>query len=311
MRIGYPCINLTVPCRGNRTFRLKSYSEERLIETLDDNLSCLREILSFNAAHGILFFRITSDIVPFASHPVCTCRWQERFAPAFREIGDFIRVNGMRISMHPDQFIVLNSPREEVVARSVAELAYHAEVLDLLGLDCTDKIQLHAGGVYGNKAGAMERFVKQYSRLDEPVLRRLVIENDDRLYTVADCLALHEETGVPVLFDNLHHFWNPSGASVKEAVGACAATWRAVDGIPMVDYSSPDYGGRPGKHSQSIDIADFSAFLAETAPIDFDCMLEIKDKERSALRAIDAARGDPRLVAKAVPASKPQGEGAP
>jgi UV DNA damage endonuclease len=296
MKIGYPCINTSIPCRGNRTFRLKSYSEDRLIETLGYNLSCLRQILTFNAEHEILFFRITSDLVPFASHPVCTFCWQEHFSSEFKEIGNFIRRHDMRISMHPDQFIVLNSPREEVVERSIRELEYHAEVLDLMHLDRSAKIQLHVGGVYGDKTGAMERFVQRYKRLDEPIIRRLVIENDDRLYTVGDCLAIHGETGIPILFDNLHHFWNSSGESMKEAVGHCGATWTAQDGILLVDYSSPNPGERPGKHPQSIDIADFSAFLAETAPLDFDCMLEIKDKERSALLAIDAARGDPRLV---------------
>jgi UV DNA damage endonuclease len=299
MKIGYPCINRSIPCRGNRTFRLKSYSEERLIETLDYNLSCLKRILAFNAAHGVLFFRITSDLVPFASHPICTFCWQEHFASIFKEIGDFIRNHDMRISMHPDQFIVLNSPREEVVTRSIPELDYHAEVLDLMRLDRNAKVQLHVGGVYGDKEGAMERFVQRYGLLDEPVLRRLVIENDDRLYTVADCLAVHGETGIPVLFDNLHHFWNPSGESVKDAVERCGETWTAEDGILMVDYSSPDPVGRPGKHPQSIDIDDFSAFLALTAPFDFDCMLEIKDKERSALLAIDAARNDRRFIGQA------------
>ncbi|HDR73292.1 MAG TPA: UV DNA damage repair endonuclease UvsE [Methanoculleus sp.] len=296
MKIGYPCINLTLPCRAGRTFRLKSYSDERLIDTLDGNLSCLCRILSYNAEHGILFFRITSDLVPFASHPVCTCRWQEHFAQEFQEIGAFIRDRGMRVSMHPDQFIVLNSPREEVVARSVRELAYHAEVLDLMHLDCSARIQLHVGGVYGDKPGAMERFVSRYAELDEAVLRRLVIENDDRLYTVADCLVIHDTTGVPILFDTFHHLWNSSGEPVRDAVGRCGATWAAADGIPMIDYSSPNPGERPGKHPQSIDIADFSHFLEETAPLDFDVMLEIKDKEHSALRAIAAARSDPRFI---------------
>jgi UV DNA damage endonuclease len=296
MKIGYPCINLTLPCRAGHTFRLKSYSEERLVDTVTRNLSCLRRILSYNAEHAILFFRITSDLVPFASHPLCTCRWQERFASEFEEIGEFIRDHDMRISMHPDQFVVLNSPREEVVGRSERELAYHAEVLDLMGLDRGAKIQIHIGGVYGDRILAMGRFISRYARIDEAVQCRLVIENDDRLYAVADCLAVHEETGIPVIFDTLHHFWNTSGERIKDAVERCGATWTANDGIQMVDYSSPDPGGRPGKHAQSIDIADFSAFVAETAPLDFDVMLEIKDKEHSALKAIDAVGGDPRFI---------------
>lgn len=102
MRVGYPCLNLSLNCKGDRTFRLKSYSEERLRATAGNNLACLREILRFNPAHRILFFRISSDLAPFASHPVCRSGWQRDFSGEFRELGQFINRHGMRISMHPD-----------------------------------------------------------------------------------------------------------------------------------------------------------------------------------------------------------------
>jgi UV DNA damage endonuclease len=108
MKIGYPCINRTIGCSANRTFRLKSYSEERLIETVENNLDCLLNILKFNVEHNILFFRITSDLVPFASHPICQFPWQRFFRDKFRKIGDLIRTHGIRISMHPDQFTLIN-----------------------------------------------------------------------------------------------------------------------------------------------------------------------------------------------------------
>ncbi|WP_245618772.1 hypothetical protein [Methanogenium cariaci] len=146
MKIGYPCINQSLSCRSSRTFRLRSYTDERLLLTVTENLRCLEDILRYNADHGILFFRITSDLVPFASHPVCTADWQDAFREDFAALGTFIREREMRISMHPDQFILLNAKDPEVFGRSVHELAYHAEVLDLLNLDMTAKIQLHIGG---------------------------------------------------------------------------------------------------------------------------------------------------------------------
>ncbi len=296
MKIGYPCINRSIGCSCGRTFRLSSYSDERLAETVRENLRCLEEILRFNRRESILFFRIGSGLVPFASHPVCTAAWQDTFAERFREIGRFVREHDMRISMHPDQFVVINAKDPEIVGRSVAELRYHAAVLDAMHLDGTAKVQIHVGGVYGDREASMERFASVYSRLDESILRRLVVENDDSRYTLADCLRIHEETGIPVLFDVFHHRVNPSGIAVAGAVERSGATWRPEDGILMTDYSTPMPGGRKGRHAESLDAADFEQFLAGTAPTDMDIMLEIKDKEKSALAAVGIARRDGRFL---------------
>ena len=169
MKIGYPCINRSIGCSSGRRFRLASYSDERLEETLRGNLRCLQEILRENLRGSILFFRIASDLVPFASHPVCTAPWQETFAGTFQDIGRFIREHGMRISMHPDQFVIINAKERGIVERSIAELSYHAAVLDAMHLDRTAKIQVHVGGVYGDREASMERFVSEYSRLDESI----------------------------------------------------------------------------------------------------------------------------------------------
>lgn len=295
MKIGYPCINRSIGCSSGRTFRLASYSDERLEETVRENLRCLQEILRFNLGACILFFRITSDLIPFASHPVCTAAWQETFAGTLRDIGRFIGEHGMRISMHPDQFVLINAKDPGILERSIAELRYHAAVLDAMHLDRTAKIQIHVGGVYGDREASMERFCSEYSRLDESILRRLVVENDDSRYTLADCLRIHEETGIPVLFDAFHHEVNPSGEGVAEAVDLCAATWRPEDGILMTDYSTQLPGGRKGSHAENLDGARFREFLAATAPTDMDIMLEIKDKEKSALRAVGIARRDGRF----------------
>ena len=295
MRIGYPCINLTIGCKSDRTFRLKSYSEERLIQTVQDNLDCMSKILEFNVQHNLLFFRITSDLVPFASHPICRFNWQAYFSLKFGEIGTFIKTNNIRISMHPDQFTLINSIDNGVFERSVSPLMYHAEVLDLMGLDSSAKIQIHVGGAYGNKKTSMKRFVKRLERIPESVTRRLVIENDDRNYTLGDCIKISQETGIPVLFDAFHHEANNLGETVRGAFSLFYGTWKNNDGIPMVDYSSPRVEGRKGSHAESIDLKRFSEFLEETGSYDFDIMLEIKDKEKSALKAEHLLRTDERF----------------
>ncbi len=285
MRIGYPCLNRSSGCTSSHTFRLASYSAERLAETVGWNLDCLERILEFNRDHGLLFFRVTSDLVPFASHPVCVFPWPEKFARRFAALGRLIRESGMRISMHPDQFTLINSPDPEIFSRSAAELAYHARVIDLLGLDLTARIQIHCGGVYGDREASLDRFCARFEKLPAAVRRRLAVENDDRLYRVADCLRISRRTGVPVLFDSFHHQLNNNGEDLVTALGMAAPTWMKGDGPPMVDYSSQRKGERRGSHAESIDLKHFARFIAATAAFDFDVMLEIKDKEKSALRA--------------------------
>jgi UV DNA damage endonuclease len=296
MRIGYPCINRSIGCTPSRTFRLASYSDERVGKTVKANLDCLMKILSYNAARGILFFRITSDLVPFASHPVCTFPWQKHFEDEFRTIGDFIRYHRLRISMHPDQFVLLNAPDKSVLKRSVDDLEYQARVLDLMGLDDSAKLQIHLGGVYRDKTGSVERFIGNYERLDDAIRRRLVIENDERLYTLSDCLDVNERTGIPVLLDIFHHAINNNGEQTRDLLAPLSDTWKRYDGIPMVDYSSQQPGKRAGAHAESIDPNEFRSFLESTVPYDLDIMLEIKNKEKSALAALLLAHDDPRLV---------------
>ncbi len=291
MKIGYPCINETLDCSSSRTFRLASYSEERLIAIVEQNLACLRRILEYNVNHGLLFFRLTSGLVPFASHEVNKYNWQQHFKMTFRRLGEYIKNNDMRISMHPDQFVVLNSPNEQTVRNSISELVYQASILDLMGLDTSAKLQIHGGGAYGDKPVAIQRFAEVYHTLPASVKARLCVENDDRTYTLQDCLQLHELTGMPVIFDNLHHECVNNGEPMRDAVQMAAATWQSErDGILMMDYSSQAIGERRGKHTQSIQQELFHDFLAETEGLDMDIMLEIKDKEESAHKALQIAK---------------------
>ena len=299
MRIGYPCINRSIGCTPSKTFRLASYTDERLRETVAANLSCLEKILTYNVEHGLLFLRITSDLVPFASHPVCTFPWQEHFTDTFQKLGEYCRENGFRISMHPDQFVLLNAPDEGVLRRSIDELVYQVKILDLMGMDRTAKVQIHVGGVYGDKTASMDRFVENYSHLDTSIKSRLVIENDERLYSAADCLTIHTRTGIPVIFDVFHHSLLNHGEATGNVLMSLRKTWKKHDGLPMVDYSSQQEGKRPGAHAEHIVPDDFETFLHDSRPHDLDLMLEIKDKERSANIALSLAADDPRLVTRA------------
>jgi len=308
MKIGYPCINTSIQRNTHSTFRLAFYSESRLIQTVEDNLKHLAKVLRYNVVHDLLFFRISSDLVPFASHPICKFNWSKHFQSEFEEIGNYIKKHHIRISMHPDQFVVINSPTEKIVHNSINELKYHCKVLDCMNLPESAKIQIHVGGVYGNKIDSISRFVKIYNNdnsklLDYFIKKRLVIENDDRLYNLSECLYINQETGIPILFDSFHHECLNSGDEpMISALKKAMSTWKKDrDGIPMVDYSSQsvidiDYYGmvksktKRGKHTTTIDQNLFQRFLKETIGLDFDLMLEIKDKEKSALVALELLR---------------------
>ena len=290
MRVGYPCINRGIGCRAGSTFRLASYSRDRLRRTVSDNLDCLEKILRFNQKNGLLFFRISSDLIPFASHPVCDLDWATEFGERFLTIGRYVTECGMRISMHPDQFTLINSPREDVLERSVEELRYHVRVLEAMGLNRDTKVQIHVGGAYGNKEQSICRFLSRYEKLPEEIRKHLVIENDERLYCLQDCLLIHEKVGVPVLFDSFHHQCFHSGESLREGMSMAKDSWKEDDGVLMVDYSSQRQGDRPGKHAETINASLFHRFLEETDGVEYDLMLEIKDKESSALRALELIR---------------------
>lgn len=295
MKIGYPCINLSLNCRSSKTFRLKNYSEQRLIETIKNNLNCLREILEFNANNKLLFFRITSDLIPFASHPVMTFNWEDYFKSEFQKIGLYIKKNHMRITMHPGQYTVLNSKNQRVVENSIKELRYHCKILELLGLDSTAKIVTHVGGVYGDKKSSIKRFIKRYSELDDNIKNYYVVENDDVSYNVTDTLTINNETEIPIILDSYHHHCNNLGESLEEAIEKVLKVWKEKDGLPIIHYSSEHPTKGLCKHAEEIDIKHFTNFIKRTQNYNFDIILEIKNKEQSALKALEIIMNDKRF----------------
>lgn len=294
MRIGYPCINLTLKNQHSSTFRLKSFSEKRFNETVKNNLDHLLSVLNFNKRNNIYFFRISSDIIPFASHPVCDINWSDTFKEKLEEIGEFTIKNNIRLSMHPDQFVILNSKSEDIVKNSIRELQYHCKLLDSMRLPTSAKIQIHGGGVYADKEKAKKDFSNNFNKLLEESLKsRLVIENDDRSYSLQDCLDINSETGIPIVFDTFHHECLNKGETIQHSLSLFIKSWKyTTDGNPILDYSSQSIGERKGKHAKTLNKNHFIYMYDEFKntiienQVDLDIMLEIKDKEKSALLAL-------------------------
>lgn len=287
--IGYACLTKGITSiRGFKTCTVKTYSESKISEIIDNNLDVLLDILKYNIANNIYMFRISSDIIPLASHSVNMFNWKVVFREKLAEIGEYIKKNNIRVSMHPGQYTVLNSNNSDVVKRSIEDLKYHTDFLDLLGVDKTHKLILHVGGIYGDKKLAMQRFITNYQALDQAIKNRLVIENDDKLYNICDVLEISKQTNVPVVFDNLHHKINCCDQKTElEWIELCYKTWGKTDGCCKLHYSNQHPTKRTGAHSEFIFIEQFLEFYKNVSHLNLDIMLEVKDKNLSAIKCIN------------------------
>lgn len=271
-----------------RTCIQRNATEERLLSLIKVNLSSLETLIDYNARNEIHLFRISSDLIPFGSSVAKQLPWQNIFQEKFGAIGQKIRDAKIRVSMHPGQYTVLNSPDPAVVERSVEDLVYHSKVLDALGLGSEHKLILHLGGAYGDKSQAKSRFVSHYRNLDASIKSRLVLENDDTLFNIRDVLETVATIGAPVVFDNLHNQVNPADKNITdfEWIKRCSETWNTVDGPQKMHYSQQNPEKKPGAHSDSIDVQVFVDYYKELAGMEIDIMLEVKDKNLSALKCI-------------------------
>ncbi|WP_406786107.1 UV DNA damage repair endonuclease UvsE [Clostridium neuense] len=292
MSIGYACITLGVENTQLSACTLKNASEDNIRKIINKNLEALINIIDYNIENEIKLFRISSDIIPFGSHKVNTLNWREEFKDKLLDIGKKIKNSNMRVSMHPGQYTVLNSINDEVVENAVRDLEYHTSFLDALEVDSKNKIILHIGGVYGDKQKASENFIKNYFKLPEKIKKRLIIENDDRNYNVEEVLNISKEISIPVVFDNLHNKLNPSPKKLSEGewISICKETWKKEDGRQKIHYSQHKNGGTFGAHSDTIFADEFLEFYNSLKDKDIDIMLEVKDKNLSAVKCINITK---------------------
>jgi UV DNA damage endonuclease len=197
-----------------------------------------------------------------------------------KKAGDFAKFWDMRINSHPGPFVVLTSPKEEVVKNAIADLELHAKIFDMMGLSKThyNNINIHCNGVYGDKKSAMDRFIQNFKRLSPSVRKRLTVENDDKasMYSVLDLMYIHKHTNIPIVFDYHHHQFCTGGLTEEEALKLASATW--PNGITQeVHYSEAREGNKPQAH------ADYIKQLPNTYGLDLDIMVEAKAKELAIL----------------------------
>lgn len=264
IRLGLCCQFAEQPIRFRTTtatnlMRLKPAERRRKLSHIClGNAESLLRALQYCALHGIGCFRITSTILPVKTHPqagysIESLPESPAIVRAFEQCGRFAAEHRIRTVFHPDQFVVLNSPRADVVAKAIADLEYHAEIAEWVGADV---INIHGGGGYGDKPAALVRFAKNFRRLPRSVRSRLTIENDDKVFTPSDLIPVCQSVQIPLVYDVHHHRCLPDGLSVERATEAALQTW---DREPLFHISSPKNGwnGRqPHRHHDYIDIGD-------------------------------------------------------
>ncbi|OAA94532.1 UV DNA damage repair endonuclease UvsE [Clostridium coskatii] len=297
MSIGYACLTIGILNTNLKSCNAKNVCDEKLLDIIEHNLKSLENMIAYNIKNSIHLFRISSDLISFGSSPLNKLHWWDIFSNEFSKIGRKIRENNIRVSMHPGQYTVLNSPNKDVVNRAVEDLNYHSKVLDSLGVNAENKIVLHIGGVYNDKKQAINRFISNYVNLDDRVKRRLVIENDDKSYNINDVIEIGTKLGIPVIFDNLHNEINPCNEDKSELywINECKNTWKDKDGYQKIHYSQQDISKKPGSHSNTIAVDRFVDFYGSLEREDIDIMLEVKDKNLSAVKCINSITRDKRI----------------
>lgn len=297
MSIGYACLQVGRPDTTIRSVIQKNATTERVMEVIDYNLQSFENMIDYNIKNQIKLYRISSGLIPFGSSPVNQLAWEQIFRDRFITIGQKIKQSGMRVSFHPGQYTVLNSPDEGVVSRAVDDLVYQEKILTLLGVDYSHKLILHVGGVYGDKVTALERFEENFKGIPQAVKNRLIIENDDRLFNVEDVLGLAHRIGIPVVYDNLHNAINPADSTKDDGywISEARKTWKPEDGNQKIHYSQQAAGKRLGAHTDTIYIEDFLEFYNKLEDKTIDIMLEVKDKNLSALKCQNATTDQPAI----------------
>ena len=193
----------------------------------------------------------------------------------------------MRVSAHPDHYTLLNSPKTEVLAASVKDLDYHVNMLEAMGLPTAPHLVIHVGGVYKNKESSLDRFVSQFNSLSDRIRLRLMLENDDKVYTAAEVLALCQQISVPMVLDVHHHYCANNGETVADLWPDIVRTWHGA--IPKIHISSPKNMKEFRSHADFVEVADVLPFLTMAGKFgqDVDVMIEAKNKDQALFKLLD------------------------
>ncbi|MBB1492136.1 UV DNA damage repair endonuclease UvsE [Paracoccus sp. MC1854] len=236
LRMGFP-----VKVMGRPGLKSNDTRRWRQNPHLKTSLEYVDAILDYLARTGIEMYRMSSDLAPYATHPDMP-QFHDMVAESDAELaamGRKARELDIRLSFHPSQFVLLNSPDPALTAKSIWDLSSQAEMLDRMGMGPEAVLVTHVGGVYDNREESRARWIEGYNQCPGHVRRRLVLENDDIRFSAADVLWIHDRCGVPLIFDYQHHWClNPEGLALRTALERFIGSW--PEGVrPKIHFSSP------------------------------------------------------------------------
>ena len=254
------------------------------------NVQDLYKILVWNEQNGFKFYRMSSDMFPWASeYGIYNLPNIEEVSRVLTKCGEFAKANNHRLTFHPGPFNKLTSSNERVTQNTIKDLKVHADILDLMGQSNTpyNKINIHVGATYKNKPAAIEQFLRNFELLPENVRGRFTLENDDKpsLYNVEELYNfIYKKTSIPIVFDFHHHTLNNNGMSHADALAIATTTWGSVK--PVVHYSesrSLEQNIKCPAQAHS----DYVYNRIDTCGFDVDIMVEAKRKELAVLKYLN------------------------
>lgn len=291
IRLGYACVTETLNLKTSTNYTYTNYIKEKNLEKLDNiikkNLKGLKEILNYNIKNNIHFYRLSSKLIPLATKDDVKFDYIDRYKNEYKEISDIINKNKIRVDFHPDQFCVLNSVKKDVVNNSIEILKYHYNILDSLKIK--DKILiLHIGSNVFGKENSLSRFIKNYNLLPKNIKDSIVIENDDKIFNIEDCLYLNKKLGIPIVLDYHHHICNSKEIDLYKYIDKIFSTWKTIN--PKIHFSSPKSKLKKEfrSHNDYIDSEIFIDFIERIKHLnyDIDIMIEAKKKDEAMFRLI-------------------------
>ena len=274
---------------------LSDYSGKikKLKKTAAENLDNTLRILRYNKVNLIEVYRLTSKLFPLATYPgIEYTNYVDELSNKLLEIGNFVKENKIRVSMHPDHFVLLNSISKKVYEDSLKELAYQDDILNRMGLDSKYKFVLHVGGIYTSKEESIKRFYIGFKELPESIKNRVILENDDKSYNASDVINICQKTNIPFVFDVHHHNCNSCKESIEDILRFAFKSWENEYFPTKFHISSPKSVRQIRNHADFIDENEFMLFIEQAKKFnkDFDIMVEAKKRDEAVKKLLEVVK---------------------